>query len=121
MAAEFDSPEFRTLRVCTAQLETALKGLDRNLIHFLNREGFIKDEVHDHILNPVTMLRDDQKAWELAKWIIHRVKQHPPSYHVFLGRLKLSGKVYEPIVGILEAEFAKQASPGMSVMSRRSW
>jgi hypothetical protein len=112
MAAEltFNSLELRTLKACTSQLETALEGLDKDLVHFLNQEGFINDVVHNHILSPVTLLRADQKAGELAKWIIHRVKQHPPSYHVFLGRLKLSGKVYEPIVGILEAEFAKQAS-----------
>jgi hypothetical protein len=110
MAAEFNSPEFTTLRTCTSHLRTVLKVLDKDLVHFLYQKDFITQDVYVYILNPLTLLTDYQKAEELSRWIINRVKQDPPSYHVLLGMLKQSGKVYEPIVRILEADFAKQAS-----------
>ena len=108
MAAS-DSPELRTLQACTPQLETALKGLDSGLVHFLNHNNFI---TVDKVRNPVTMLTEADKAWELVKWIKNRVKQDPPSYHVLLGRLKQSGNLYKPIVNILEAEYARQNPQG---------
>ena len=111
MAAS-DSPELRTLKACTPQLETALKGLDSGLVHFLNHNSFITDNVMDKVRNPVTMLNEADKAWELVKWIKNRVKQDPPSYHVLLGRLKQSGNLYKSIVKILEAEYAKQNAQG---------
>jgi hypothetical protein len=108
MAAANDSPELRTLKECTPQLETALKGLESGLVHFLNREGFIVDDVEEKILNPVTQLTDMNRAGELVMWIRHRVTQHPPSYHVLLDWLKEGGKHYQPIVSIMEAEFLNQ-------------
>ena len=111
MAAS-DSPELRTLKACTPQLETALKGLDSGLVHFLNHNNFITDNVMDKVRNPVTMLTEDDKAWELVKWIKNKVKQDPPSYHVLLGRLKQSGSLYKSIVKILEAEYARQNPQG---------
>jgi hypothetical protein len=117
MAAMSGSPELRTLRECTSQLETALRGLESGLVHFLNREGFFSDEVQEKILNPVSTFTVEQKARELVSWIKHRVGQHPPSYHVLLGTLKEGGKHYEPIVGILEAEYLKQTSKHAVFMS----
>ena len=107
MAAS-DSPELRTLKACTPQLETALKGLDSGLVHFLNHNSFITDDVMDNVRNPVTMLNEADKAWELVRWIKNRVKQDPPSYHVLLGRLKQSGNLYKPIL----YKFWRQSMPG---------
>ena len=106
------SPELRTLKVCTPQLETALTGLDRELVHFLNHNNFITDDVMDKVRNPVTMLTEADKAWKLVERIKNRVKLDPPSYHVLLGRLKQSGNLYKPIVKILEAEYARQNPQG---------
>ena len=103
-----DSPELRTLKECTPQLETAMKRLDRGLVHFLNQKHFIKDDVADMVLNPRSMLTEADKAWELVRWTKNRVKEDPPSYHVLLERLKQSGNLYKPIVKILETEYAKQ-------------
>ena len=66
MAAS-DPPELRTLKACTPQLETALKGLESGLVHFLNQEGFITDHVVDEVLNPLSMLTEADKACELLK------------------------------------------------------
>jgi hypothetical protein len=106
-----DSPELRTLKECTPQLETALRGLERGLVHFLDSKGFFIDGVTEKILKPESLLTVEEKAGELITCIKHRVRQDPPSYHVLLGRLKEGGKYYEPIVGILEAEFSKQTQP----------
>ena len=111
MAAS-DSPDLRTLKACTPQLETALKGLDSGLVHFLNQEGFISDHVVDDVLNPQSMLTEADKAGELVKWIKNRVKKDPPSYHELLERLKQSDNLYKPIVKILEAEYARQSPQG---------
>ena len=62
-----DSPELKAVRRCTSHLETALKGFDRELVHFLKGEGFFTEEVHDDLLNPRSMLTDAQRAGELVK------------------------------------------------------
>lgn len=103
-------PELRALEECTPQLETALKRLERGLVHFLNLKEFCDDDVDDKILNPVTLLTEAQRAWELVKWIKHRVKQDPSSYHVLLDRLKQGGNLYQPIVHFPEAEHTTQLS-----------
>jgi hypothetical protein len=111
MAAVRDSPELRTLKECTPELETALRGLERGLVQFLDGKGFFIDGAAERILNPVTLLPLDERVGELVTCIKHRVGQYPPSYHVLLDRLKEGGKYYEPIVGILEVEFTKQTQP----------
>ena len=110
-----DSVELRTVKMCTPQLETALKGLDRELVHFLNLEGFFDEEVAEKILDPVTLWTETEKAGELVKRIKQRLRLDPPSYRVLLEWLKQRGSRYRPILGILEAEFAKLSahqSPG---------
>jgi hypothetical protein len=94
MAAVRDSPELRTLKECTPQLETALRGLERGLVQFMDRKGFFIDGAAEKVLNPEILLTAEQKAGELVSWIKHRVEQDPPSYHVLLDRLKEDGKHY---------------------------
>lgn len=77
-------------------------------MHFLNMEGFFGDAFTERILNPVTLLTEEDKAGELVKMIRLRVSQDPSSFHILLHRLKLSGKLYMPIVQKLEEEFQKQ-------------
>ncbi len=104
-----DSKELKTLKKCTPQLETALLGLDSTLVHFLYGEGFFTDDVRDKILNPATLLSEADKAIELVKWIRNRVKQDKKSYHVLVWRFKQLGKLYQPIVAVLEAEYDSSA------------
>ena len=111
MAAS-DSPELRTLKACTLQLQTALEVLDSQLVYFLHHSDFITDYVMEEVLGPPTVLTEAHKARELVRWIKNRVKQDPPSYHVLLGELKQSGNLYKPIVKILEAEYARQNPQG---------
>jgi len=99
-----ESPELKAIKKCAPNLERALKGLDRDLVHFLNDEGFISDEVLNKVLNPVSVWSEDDKATELVKWIRNRVKQDPASFHTLLAWFKARGKYYEPIMMALEAE-----------------
>lgn len=64
-----DSPELETVKNCTSHLETALKVLDRELVHFLRDEGFTSDDAHDDLLNPHSTLTEAERAGELVKWI----------------------------------------------------
>ena len=74
------SIELKTVEKCTPQLETALKGLGRELVHSLCAEGFINTVTRDNILRPETMLTPEQKAGKLVGDIKDRIKLHPPSY-----------------------------------------
>ena len=102
------SVELKALKACTTQLETALKRQERDLLHFLNLEGFISDEVHDDVLNPLSIFNEVQKAGKLVRGIKWRVKQDRGSYHKLVAKLKEFGKVYEPLLRALEAEHSRQ-------------
>ena len=75
-----------TVELCTIQLETALLGLERDLVHFLCQNGFISDEVRDYVLNPVSVFGEAHKAGEVVRWIKNRIKQDPASYQVLMGK-----------------------------------
>ena len=96
------SAEFMTVELCTIQLETALLGLERDLVHFLCQNGFISDEVRDYVLNPVSVLSEAHKAGEVVRWIKNRIKQDPASYHVLMGKLQQCGNRHQPIMNTLE-------------------
>ena len=91
-----------TVEYCTIQLETALLGLGRDLVHFLCQNGFISDEVRGYVLNPVSVFSEAPKAGEVVRWIKNRIKQDQASYHVLMGKLQQCGKRYQPIINRLE-------------------
>jgi septal ring factor EnvC (AmiA/AmiB activator) len=99
--------ELKTLEKCTQQLETALKEVERDLVHVLLKECLISSDVHEDVLEPRTSLNNSEKAGELVKSIKNRVKQDPSSYHTLIDELKRRGRRYEPIVKILEEEYNK--------------
>ena len=103
------------MKECTVALETALKGLDRNMVDFLVQKGFITDDVCDQVLNRVTLLSAADKAYELVKWIKNRVKQDKGSYFVLVGGLTQGGVLYQPIVTTLAEEYQKQLQTGECV------
>ena len=103
-----DSVEFKTVRRCTVALETALKGLDRNMVDFLYQNDFITDDVCDQVLNRVTLLSAADKAHELVKGIKNRVNQDKRSYFVLVGGLTQGGVLYQPIVTTLAEGYQRQ-------------
>lgn len=104
-----DSIELTIIKKCMTNLEVALLSahVDRNLVHFLNHEGFLPENIHDELLKPASLLNDAQKAGELVKWIKNRVQQDSSSYHVLVAELKKHGKCYHPILELLENEYSK--------------
>lgn len=104
--------ELNTLKNCVESLELALSGLERSLVHFLNREEFINDSIHNRVLDPRSSLDENEKAGELVRAIRKRVKQDSTSYYTFLNKLRQYGKRYQPIIDKLEAEYAKLQSAG---------
>ena len=103
-----DSVEFKTVKRCTVALETALKGLDRNMVDFLYQNGFITDDVCDQVLSTKTLLSPADKAYELVKGIRNRVIQDKGSYSVLVGGLTQGGVLYYPIVKKLAGTYQKQ-------------
>ena len=97
---------------CTQPLETALRAFDRDIVHFLHREGFITQEVHDDVLSPRSMLNGHQKAGELVTGIRNRVELSAQHYHTLVDHLRQSGKQYESLVGILDREYSRQQHSG---------
>lgn len=102
-----NSPELETLENCTSQLETALKLLDRTLVHLLREKGFITDEVRDEILDSRSMLTKTEKAGELVKLMKDKVKIDPSLFIILLQCFKQISVVYDCIVKILEDEYNK--------------
>ena len=107
-----DSIEFKTMKRCTKWMETALKGLDRNMVDFLYQNGFITEDDYEEVLNPVTIMRPIDKACNLVKGIKNRVKQDKRSYFVLVGGLIQGGALYQPIVNILSEEYQRQQQTG---------
>lgn len=101
------SAEFTAINECTERLETALKGLDRKLIHFLHQQGFLIDDKRDEILKPGSPLTEAEKAGELVKWIKHGIEQDQQRYHTLVGWLKKQ-KHYVPIVDKLDKVYKQQ-------------
>ena len=107
------SPELITVKNCASKLETALKGCDSPLVHFLRKEGFISDDVHEKVLNPQSMLTTVQKAGELVKGIERRVELDPSSFQLLLNCFKqMQAAFFQPIVKILEKEYHKLDDSG---------
>ena len=105
---EEKSIEFKTVRKCAPSLETALKGLDRNMVDFLYQNGFITSDVCSAVLDPVTLLTPADKARKLVEGIKDRVDLDKESYNVLFGGLVQGGVLYQPIVNILTEEYQRQ-------------
>ena len=107
------SREFLTIKQCSASLETALQS-DRNIVYYLNRKGFITDEMFQDLVNPRSMLSASQKAGQLVVRIRNRVKLSPKDYHKLVAHLRQSGKQYSSIMEILDREYSRLGETGES-------
>ena len=110
-----DSAEFKTVKKCIIPLETALEGLDRNMVDFLYQNGFITDDVYDQVRSAKTLLSPADKAYELVKGIKNRVKQDKESYVVLVNWLSQGGAMYQPIVNTLTEEYQRQQQVASTV------
>ncbi len=97
---------------CTKPLETALRALDGDIVHFLYQKGFITQEVHDDVLNPRSMLNAHQKAGELVTGIRNKVELSAQNFHTLVDYLRQRGKQYESLVDTLDREYNRQLQTG---------
>ena len=112
MTAMEESREYNTLIECTRQLETALRG-DRGIAHYLHKEGFLKKDDYDDVLNPNSRLPHVNKAGVLMTAIKKKVKLNPDNYHKLLHYFHSSFVKYMDIVAILD-EVYETLGKGMS-------
>ena len=98
--------ETTTLINCTGHLETAMQS-DRELAHFLNREGFITDEVYTEVSRATSMQTPLEKAGTLVACIKDKVKLNPKRYHTLVCHLRQNKRKYEDIVSILDEEYKR--------------
>ncbi len=103
------SNELRTITKCSPKLETALNGVESELVHFLLDKGFITRAVCDEILEPKSSLNDADKASKLVKWIRNKVELDASKYHILLEFFQASGTFYKSIVDILQTEYESGA------------
>ena len=105
------SNEHSTLVNCSKVLEVALQS-DRDVVYFLNSEGFITQEVCDDVLNPRSMLTSAQKAGNLVTGIRNKVSLCPKHYHILVEYFSQNGKRYGETVEILAREYESQEKQG---------
>ena len=101
-----DDVESLVLLDCTVQLENALEA-DTDLAHFLHKEGFLKDDDYEDVINPKSLLNRKEKASILVAGIKNKVTLNSQRYHVFLKHLRLFPRKYGDIVHILDASYGR--------------
>ena len=99
-----ESKEHITLVNCTAKLVIALRS-DDSLLHFLDREGFIKPNIYNRIKDPISLLSDSDKSGLLVTGIKDKVELNPKNYDKFVNHLRQNRRMYKDIVEILDDEY----------------
>ncbi len=99
--------EYKTLLQCTKKLEIALKS-DRNILNFLNLEGFIKPSIYEDVNNPKSLLSASEKAGLLVTGIKDKVELNPKNYHKLMRHFHQDRRMYGDIADILDEEYRKQ-------------
>ena len=99
-----ETTEYLPLLNCTGKLEIALDS-DREFAQFLNKEGFITDEVYADVSSTTSMQTSIQKAGTLVSFIKNKIKLNPKRYHKLVRYLLQNKRKYEDIVSILDEEY----------------
>ena len=85
---------------------------DSDLAHHLNKEGYLKDDDYDDVINPKTNAMRKEKASILVAGIKNKVEQNPQRYHEFLKHLRLSPRKYGDVVDVLDKHFVEYLIQG---------
>ena len=105
---EAESKEYITIVNCTAKLVIALRS-DASILHYLDREGFIKPNIYEDVNNPKSLLSASEKAGLLVTGIKDKVELNPKKYHKFVDHLRQNMRMYDDIVEILDNEYNSQS------------
>ena len=112
-----DSREYANLVKHSEKLEIALSS-DTNILHFLNKEGFINDNVYDEARDPKSTMSPAEKSYKVVNAIRNKVKLNPQNYHKLLHHFRQDRRSYGDIADILDNEFIRNESePQMNTAS----
>ena len=98
--------EYITLVNCTAKLNITLRS-DDTILHFLDREGFIKPNIYEDINYPKSLLSAREKAGLLVTGIKDKVELNPKNYHTLMRYFREDRRMYGDIADILDEEYLK--------------
>ncbi len=99
--------EYITIVNCTAKLVIALRS-DTSILHYLDREGFIKPNIYEDVSNSKSLLSASQKAGLLVAGIKDKVELNPKNYHKLMRHFHQDRRMYGDIADILDHEYRKQ-------------
>ena len=99
--------EYKTILQCTKEVEIALES-DKDILNFLDREGFIKPSIYEDVSNPKSLLSASEKAGLLVTGIKNKVRLNPKNYHKLMRHFHQDRRLYGDIADILDEEYRKQ-------------
>ena len=105
-----ESKEFETVLCCSLKLETALKD-DRDVVYYLNKEGFITSDLCDQILNGASWTAAE-KAGRLVAKIRDKIKLESQKYHKLMDYFRQNTRQYGSIVDTLNTEYSRLEGTG---------
>ena len=112
-----ESREYTTLVKHSEKLEIALSS-HTDILHFLNKEGFITDNVYYEVCDPKSMISPAEKSCKVVNAIRNKVKLNPQNYHKLLHHFRQDRRSYGDIADILDNEFiGNESAPQMSAAS----
>ena len=112
-----ESREYATLVKHSEKLEIALSS-DTDILHFLNKEGFINDNVYDIVGDPMSTMSPAEKFRKVVNAIRNKVKLNPQNYHRLLHHFRQDRRSYGDIADILDNEFiGNESEPQMNTAS----
>ena len=112
-----ESREYATLMKHSKELEIALSS-DTNILHFLNKEGFITDDVYYEVHDPKSMMSPTEKSSKIVNAIRNKVKLNPLNYQKLLRHFHQDRRRYGDIADILDNEYiGNESVPQMSAAS----
>ena len=99
--------EYETILQRTKEVEIALES-DKDILKFLDREGFIKPSIYEDVGNPKSLLSASEKAGLLVTGIKNKVRLNPKNYHKLMRHFHQDRRLYGDIADILDEEYRKQ-------------
>ncbi len=88
-------------------LELLLKDPERSLVHYLAREGFIKETLRGEVLNARSSLTPVEKGGKLVDAIIEAVSRQQSLFKKLVDWFKHGGPYYQPMSEKLMREFSR--------------
>ena len=70
------------------ELETLMKDPERKMVHFLERQGYIRKNLSDDVLNPRSLLTKADKAGKLVDAIVEAVGRDKSLFQTLVDKFE---------------------------------